>query len=210
MKITDIRINGIREPMGFELPRIILSWKVRETDSAKAAGIRIAVAGDPEFREILWEKEGADLRAIGEEIPLKPAPRTRYYCRVQVTGDAGDSAEGVSFFETGKADEAWTAKWIGTREEDRFHPVFFRAFRLPEKAVSARLYVSGLGLYEAYLNGEKAGDDLLAPFCNDYNRAVQIQTYDVTELLAEGENLKAGRRLLQNMLESFGTMGAKR
>ena len=188
MKITDIRINGIREPMGFELPRIILSWKVRETDSAKAAGIRIAVAGDPEFRGILWEKEGADLRAIGEEIPLKPAPRTRYYCRVQVTGDAGDSAEGVSFFETGKADEAWKAEWIGTREEDRFHPVFFRAFRLPEKAVSARLYVSGLGLYEAYLNGEKAGDELLAPFCNDYNEAVQAQTYDVTDLVRTGAN----------------------
>ena len=188
MKITDIRINGIREPMGFDLPRLSLSWKVLESRSRKAAETKITVAGDPAFAEVLFEQSGTSLPSFGLEIPLKTAPRTRYYCRIRVKGDAGDSADADSFFETGKMGEPWTGKWIGTREEDRFHPAFFRNFRVPEKVVSARLYVSGLGLYEAYVNGKKAGDDLLAPFCNDYNEAVQVQTYDVGGLLSAGEN----------------------
>ena len=188
MKVTDIRFNGIREPLGFDMEHVSVSWKVTDSLSAKAAETRIRVAADPEFSVILYEKAGALLCAFGEEIHLTLSPRTWYWCRVEVTGDAGDRAEGTSFFETGKRDEPWVGQWIGSREEDRFHPVFFREFRVPEGAVSARLYVSGLGLYEAYVNGRKAGNDLLAPFCNDYNETVQVQTYDAGELLRSGEN----------------------
>ena len=56
MKITDIRINGIREPMGFDLPRLSLSWKVLESRSRKAAETKITVAGDPAFAEVLFEQ----------------------------------------------------------------------------------------------------------------------------------------------------------
>ncbi len=188
MRISEIRINGIREPMGFEMPYISLSWKVTESVSRKSREARVAVAADPEFTKLLYEKKGESLRSVGERIPINPAPRTRYFCRVEMTGDAGDSASADSWFETGKMDEPRVGKWIGTREGDDFHPVFFQTFRVPEGAESARLYVTGLGLYEAYLNGEKAGGDLLAPFCNDYNEAVQMQAYDAGSLLRAGEN----------------------
>ena len=77
MKVTDLRVNGIREPIGFALPHFSLSWKVRETASAKPAETKITVAADPEFKGILYEKAGEVLRSSGEEIPLTPAPRTR-------------------------------------------------------------------------------------------------------------------------------------
>ncbi len=51
----------------------------------------------------------------------------------------------------------------------------------------ARLYVTGLGVYEAYINGKKAGEDILAPFCNDYREKIQYQTYDVTDHLLIGQ-----------------------
>ena len=188
MIITDIRLNGIREPLGFELPYCSLSWKVKETASRRPVREKLTVAADADFTRVLYEKEAERLRAAGEAIPLALSPRTRYFCRVETEGDAGDRACGVSWFETGKMDEPWRAQWIGAQPEDRFHPVFFRDFTLPADAVSARLYVSGLGLYEAYLNGEKAGNDLLAPFCNDYGDAVQAQAYDVTALLKKGGN----------------------
>lgn len=64
----------------------------------------------------------------------------------------------------------------------------------------ARLYISGLGLYEAYFVPEKAakgekkiscveegavklGDEYLTPFYNDYDRWVQYQTMDVTDTI---------------------------
>ena len=50
---------------------------------------------------------------------------------------------------------------------------------------SARLYICGLGIFEATINGQKAGNDLLAPFINDYEEHYQYCTYDVTNLLKE-------------------------
>ena len=188
MEIYDLKINGISEPLGFELPWVNVSWKVRNTGSRRGAKCCLLAAADPAFRQILYKKDSRDLNPCGETLAIPLQPRTRYYVRIEITGDAGDSACAESWFETGKMDEPFSARWIGTQPEDRFHPVFFRDFSLRGVPVSARLYVTGLGLYEAGLNGEKVGDELLAPFCNDYNEAVQIQSYDVTELLSPGEN----------------------
>ncbi|GAA1914721.1 family 78 glycoside hydrolase catalytic domain [Streptomyces durmitorensis] len=63
-------------------------------------------------------------------------------------------------------------------------------FRLrPGKTVArARLYSTALGLYDAWLNGERVGDDRLAPGWTDYDKRVQYQTYDVTRQLKSGAN----------------------
>lgn len=188
MKITELRVNGIREPLGFSLPHLSISWKTVETASKQPVRERLTVAADPDLKEVLFEKDQERLRSIGEAVEIRLSPRTRYYVRAEAWGDDGDHAAGDTWFETGKMDEPWQAKWIGSEEKDAFHPLFFRAFTLPKDAVSARLYVTGLGLYEAYVNGEKAGDDLLAPFLSDYNESVQAQTYDVGSLLKAGEN----------------------
>ena len=188
MEIYDLKINGIREPVGFELPYCSVSWKVRGTESKRAVKAGVCVAADADFTDVLYSKEGADLHAVGETLEIALSPRTRYYVRVTVTGDTGDSAAAESFFETGKMDEPFAASWIGTQPEDRFHPLFFRSITLKEKPVSARLYAAGLGLYEAYLDGEKVGNEYLTPYCNDYNEGTQIQTYDMTGLLHGGEN----------------------
>ncbi|MBR1743212.1 MAG: family 78 glycoside hydrolase catalytic domain [Lachnospiraceae bacterium] len=120
---------------------------------------------------------------------------TRYYLKVAVEGDMGDGAVSeTAWFETAKEELPWSADFIETEEGDAFHPVFFRDFSLKKGIKRAVLYVTGLGLYEAYLNGEKAGDDYLAPFCNDYREHIQYQTYDVTELCKDRE---------ENRLEIF-------
>ena len=188
MKITNLKINGIREPMGYALPYLSVSWKVEDTPSARPIGGNLRVAKDADFSHILYEKNGAELCCADEAIPLELSPRTRYYVRVEIRGDAGDEASADSCFETGKMDESFAAQWIGAGEGDRFHPVFFKRFALAEKPVSARLYATGLGLYEAYLNRSKCGGEFLAPLCSNYSEEVQVQTYDVGRLLAEGEN----------------------
>ena len=55
---------------------------------------------------------------------------------------------------------------------------------------AARLYICGLGLYEATLNGEKIGNEYLTPYCNNYNRWLQYQTYDITTALQKGGDLQ--------------------
>ena len=53
----------------------------------------------------------------------------------------------------------------------------------------ARLYITACGLYEARLNGQRVGDFILAPGITDYRKRVQYQSYDVTGLLKDGENI---------------------
>ena len=52
----------------------------------------------------------------------------------------------------------------------------------------ATLYVSGLGLFEAYLNGKRVSNDALTPALSDYDKRVFYLTYDVTKLLRPGRN----------------------
>ncbi|WP_236089494.1 family 78 glycoside hydrolase catalytic domain [Antribacter soli] len=53
---------------------------------------------------------------------------------------------------------------------------------------SARLYASAHGIYELSINGDKVGDQFLAPGYTEYAKRIQSQTYDVTNLVKEGTN----------------------
>lgn len=55
--------------------------------------------------------------------------------------------------------------------------------------VRARLYATALGVYSASLNGQRVGDRRLAPEVSQYEKRVYYQTYDVTDLIASGENV---------------------
>jgi alpha-L-rhamnosidase len=61
-------------------------------------------------------------------------------------------------------------------------------FTAPAQVKRATLYVSGLGLFEAYLNGEKVGHDVLVPALSEYEKRAYYMTYDVTKLLRPGAN----------------------
>ena len=74
-------------------------------------------------------------------------------------------------------------------------PYLRRAFTVDQPVTSARLYVTALGLYEARLNGRRVGDGFLNPGWTDYTRRIAYQTYDVTGLLNQGDNVLGGRLL---------------
>ena len=63
-----------------------------------------------------------------------------------------------------------------------------RTFRIERPVRSARACVSGMGQFNFYINGEKAGDHVLDPAWTDYRKTVFYVSFDVTQLLREGEN----------------------
>ncbi|MFF1443559.1 family 78 glycoside hydrolase catalytic domain [Streptomyces sp. NPDC058295] len=67
-------------------------------------------------------------------------------------------------------------------------PLLADDFTLPHGVRSARLYIAGLGVYDATLNGEPVGDAVLEPANTDYRERVQYATYDVTDRLRAGAN----------------------
>jgi alpha-L-rhamnosidase len=63
-----------------------------------------------------------------------------------------------------------------------------KEFPLTRNIARARAYVTGLGLYELWINGQRVGDDVFAPGWTHYGKRVQYRVFDVTSLLREGPN----------------------
>ena len=189
MKIINCEVNHLTNPLGFQMEKTVFSWQVAETTGKTQRYARLRVSLRPDMAEVIYDSGEADLDSIASEIALDLQPRTRYYWTVQVAADNRESAvSDVNWFETGKREEPWQAKWI-TCENQRRHPVFSREITVNKHLEKARLYICGLGLYEAQINGQKVGDEYLTPYCNNYRRWLQYQTYDVTEALREGGKL---------------------
>ncbi|HEX7001658.1 MAG TPA: glycoside hydrolase family 78 protein, partial [Trueperaceae bacterium] len=73
--------------------------------------------------------------------------------------------------------------------ERRPSPYLRNTFSIGGPVRRARVYATARGVYELRLNGKRVGDTLLAPGWTDYDRRIQYQTYDVTDLLRHGENV---------------------
>jgi len=190
MEIYAVKINGLKNPLGYCYDEILCSWKVRNTKGKKQAGVSIEVALDPLLRNKIYETSGAELDSLGVVLKIELKPRTRYYYRIAVTSDENETAQSeVCWFETAKLHEMWNAHWIGVNAGDCFHPEFKKEFPILKPVSEARLYICGLGLFEALINGDKAGNDFLAPFINDYKEHIQYCTYDVTSLLEKQNEL---------------------
>jgi alpha-L-rhamnosidase len=63
-----------------------------------------------------------------------------------------------------------------------------QSFNVHNAVKSARLYATALGAYEMFLNGERVGNQVLAPGWTDYRERVYYQTYDVTSQITAGLN----------------------
>ena len=66
--------------------------------------------------------------------------------------------------------------------------VFVKSFNV-ENCVKAELSVTAKGVYYAELNGERVGNFIMAPGFTLYSRRHQYQSYDITNMLVNGENL---------------------
>ncbi|MCC8104356.1 MAG: family 78 glycoside hydrolase catalytic domain, partial [Clostridiales bacterium] len=183
MKIYDMKINHLTNPLGFRMTRTVFSWKVAEATGKNQTEARIQVATDAQMRKMVFdsgfEKE-AD--SLGYHADFELEPCTRYYWTVTVRTDAEEEAVGeTQWFETAKRADPWTGKWITCNNEKKRHPIFEKEICPAKPVRQGRLYICGLGLYEAYFDGARIGDEYLTPYSNDYKEWIQYQTFDVTE-----------------------------
>jgi len=203
--MNDLRVEALtceyrKNALGTDVRKPRFGWTLAaERRGTAQRAYRLQVAGpDARFEPPLWDsgrvESDASIWVPYEGPPLRS--RTRYYARVRVWDDAGaDSgwSEPI-WWETAllSADE-WRAKWITPDPaaiDPQAAPAFLlrKSFALRPAIRSARVYATAAGVYELYVNGKRAGDELLAPGWTSYDTRLQYQTYDVTGLLAEGEN----------------------
>jgi alpha-L-rhamnosidase len=209
----EYRVN----PLGIDerVPR--LSWALEAEGRGQAqSAYRILVGRsekDLESEEnLLWDSGRVESgRSVGVEYGgevLRSGSRCLWKVRVWDRAGAPSSYGGPAVFEMGLLERSnWKGNWIslgkGSGEdfepptgEDyddlanalKASPCLRREFSIDRPIRRARLYATARGVYELYLNGNRVGDDVLAPGWTDYDRRIQYQTYDITPLLADGPN----------------------
>jgi alpha-L-rhamnosidase len=88
-------------------------------------------------------------------------------------------------------------------------PYLRKAFSLDKSIKRAVVYASALGLYELHINGKRVGQDCFTPGWTDYATRVYYQTYDVTDLVKEGDNA-VGAILADGWYAGYLGFGKKR
>lgn len=185
-----MKTNRIETPLGYEMKRISLSWTVEGSKNTKAVSQQIQISKFPDFSEILHDsgsKSEINHRDYEPELNLKP--RTRYYWKILINFGARNVISNVSWFETGKMEETWQANWISYKHSQDRAPYFRKSILITKNIKNARIYASGLGMYELYANGNKVTNELFAPGYTQYDNWIQYQTYDVSTILQKGNNV---------------------
>lgn len=191
MKIYDVKVNHLVNPLGYRMNQTVFSWKVAEAVGTRQLKARIVVAADEQMENILCDTGFcSELNSLGQPMDIDLRPRTRYYWQVTVFSEKNEKAcSEICWFETGKRDEKWNAFWITCDNKEKRHPYFEKIIEPRKDLKKARLYVCGLGLYELFLDNKKISNEYLLPYCNAYDKWVQYQTFDVTEEMSQGGKL---------------------
>jgi alpha-L-rhamnosidase len=210
-----LRCAHLVNPLGVASDRVRLSWVLEGGGTGRAQCAYQVLMIRDETGEDLWWDSGRVESSCSADIPYPGplVPGGRYSWKVRVWDENRLMSEwsDLAAFEVELDGTAgWHASWIrqGQSLEKATPPgwpgpvdavartltpapYLRRAFMLDQPVASARLYVTALGLYEARLNGRRVGDGFLTPGWTDYSRRILYQTYDVTGLLAGGENVLA-------------------
>ncbi|MDY5441230.1 MAG: family 78 glycoside hydrolase catalytic domain [Candidatus Enteromonas sp.] len=189
MKAIHLRTEYLENPIGIDIPHPRLMWNCHGGIRQTAFHI-IAKSGE----KVVWDSGKVVSSSMWVDFPTPLFSRQRVEWTITLFDEKDNEGESENaFFEMGLLhEEDWKAKWITgnySPKKNHRYPVdcFRKTFHLTSIA-HARLYITACGLYEANINGKKVGNDLLTPGSTDYNKRIQYQVYDVTNLLQMGEN----------------------
>jgi alpha-L-rhamnosidase len=193
---TSLRTNELDHPLALSTTSPSFSWKIESnTDDTLQAAWEVRLHKEGETAQ-LWDSGWTnDTRQIGVTYTGPAlAHGAAYAWQVRVRDNHGNTSDwsAPARFETDLDIAAdWNAEWIGPADAAATSAIFRKGFTLPEAPVRARLYVTALGTYRMFLNGERTDGDVLAPGWTDYNKRIPYQAYDVTAQVHAGDNVLA-------------------
>ena len=219
-EIIDLKCEYLNNPLGIDVLSPRLSWEMSSTErGAKQKAYRILVATNEELLQNempdLWDSGKTESsQSIQVEYKGKSLKSgMKVFWKVKVWDEKGKALNWSqnANWEMGLLNkEDWQSKWIGapqllSKEEWKLpSPLFRKEIQIQKKIKRARAYISGLGYYELYINGEKVGNHVLSPNQTNYdhrdlqkwseprvgsmNTTVLYETYDITSNLQQGEN----------------------
>ena len=199
MKLHELKVLHRNQPVMDDMPEF--SWKI-ESDAQNELQEKYQIIVK-DAQKTVWDS-GIVVSPKQNFIKYQGdilASCVDYTWSVKVWDNHGDMAEKTSAFTTAFLDKKdWKACWVEcpfTRKaanEYKFgatYPavMFTRKISLNRKVKKAVLYASAHGVYRLYVNGKRPDNREMAPEFTPYDRLMYYQTYDVTELLQDAENI---------------------
>ena len=197
-KTNNLKVNHAVQPLGIDDPTPVFSWILNSDQFGKGqSAYRIIISSNQEkavsHQGDIWDT-GKTINDNNYDIAYKGTTlqsKTEYFWSVSVW-DENDITVGwsdISLFETGiMCTNQWKGNWIGDSKNDRAVPMFRKAFQVEKEFKKARVYISGLGMYDIKINNQPVDDSYLNPANTQYTKTVPYGVYDVTSLLAIGCN----------------------
>lgn len=212
IRVTNLSVEGrTDQPLGLDILQPRLGWQIiaDHEQGVVQTQFHLQVASDRGLLEQntpdLWEQEAGTDRSQNISYQGKALKyNQRCFWRVKITASYGDEANPqkiesdwseISEWGVGLLNDShWKGYWIGLDranewdvedEHSRLSARYYRTqFKTTKEVKRATLHIAGLGLYEAYLNGQKVGNDVLTPAPTDYRKSIIYNTYDVTSHLS--------------------------
>jgi alpha-L-rhamnosidase len=210
IKLQNPRCEMLVNPQGIDVTKPRFSWEIfssKRNIMQEVYQVIVASSKEKLSKNIgdLWNSGRVNSNAsIHIQYAGKPLQsRMQCYWKVKTVTNQGDSSwsEPASFSIGLLKKEDWKAKWIGYDKASpwdsvtQYSRLSSRYFRKPFQSATtikkATVYIIGLGLYELYINGNKIGDQVLAPAPTDYRKSVLYNTHNVTKQIKDGENVIA-------------------
>lgn len=196
LRVMNLQMDYQHNPVGLDaMPQF--GWELdSDRNNVVQKSYRLQLSTGSGFGQLVfdsgWVESDASAQVSVPDVTLETG--TKYHARVMVSDGQETTDWFAGFFVTALISEGWQAPFISAETDDSYKTVskgtMVRGrFCLRGPIREAYAFTTALGLYEFHLNGAKVGQDELTPGWTSYRRHLLYQTYEVTELLAEGENV---------------------
>ncbi|MBJ6110406.1 family 78 glycoside hydrolase catalytic domain [Hymenobacter sp. BT523] len=218
VRVANLKCEYQSHPQGVETRTPALSWELRaDRRNVRQTAYQVLVADSRQSldqnRGNVWDSgkvsSPASIQVSYAGSALQPA--TTYFWKVKTWDNQGAASawSAPAEWQTGLfAPADWQgARWIAyeqlpadrvtvlpvdgrkdTYTGNNVLPLLRKQFEARKKPVKATLFISGLGQFEAVLNGQKVGHHFLDPGWTKYDKQAQYVTFDVTSQVKSGQN----------------------
>ena len=204
--VSNLRCEMLLNPLGIDVKQPRLSWQLQSNlRNVVQTSYQIIVSSSAQNllqnKGDVWNS-GAINSNQSLHVQYNGAELKRgkiYYWKVLIQTNKGKAvAAQTAYFSTGLTTELWKAKWIGYDKASAWDSItqwsrlsaryLRKEFQSTAAVKRATVYISGLGMYELYINGKKIGDQVLAPNPTDYRKTYFYNTHDVSSQIKAGNN----------------------
>lgn len=184
-----MRCEYLTSLLGIDVSQPRFTWEYQGEDVPTELPV-VELSTDSLFTKSKKLKASSLFKATYTKPSLKS--QTRYYWRIKAKDGKDTVYSPTATFETGKlSSKDWKASWVsdGKSKEEPVAPIFRKEFVLQSTPLNARAYISAVGYYDMWVNGQRVGDHHMDPGFTDYTKRSLYVTHDIAPYLKEGDNV---------------------